>query len=309
MSFVGTLVSAVLPVLSIAAVGYAFARYRDIDAEPLSAISLYILLPALVFHSLATTEIPSGVVVTTFLGIFAFVIGMFVIAEAVCYVGGISGGMRNALVLTAIFPNVGNYGLPLADFAFGSVGREVAVLFIVAQSVLMYSLGIYVASRRSDRTSTAALSRIFQLPLIYAVAVALVLRAFGWVPSEDLAIMEAIAMTGDASIPVMLLILGMELATLTHSASIRRVVQASTLVLVIGPIVALGIAVTVALPAAIARPFVLLGAMPAAITPLLLLVEFGSDTSKEGVEYASSVIFITTIVSVVTLSLIIIAIQ
>ncbi|MUW13988.1 AEC family transporter [Halorubrum sp. CBA1125] len=305
-SLAGPLVSAVLPVLSIAGVGYAFATYQDVDAEPLSVISLYVLLPALVFHSLATTEIPTDVAVTAFLGVYGFVFVMLVVAEAVCYLFGVSGTMRNALVLTAMFPNVGNYGLPLADFAFGSIGREIAVIFIIAQSTLMYSLGVFIASRRSDRTWKGAFSRIFQLPVIYAVIVALLLRALGRVPSSGHAMMEAIAMTGNATIPIMLLLLGMKLAGLRRGASFGRIFQASALVLVVSPVVALGFALLLALPAAVMRPFVLLGAMPTAITPLLLLIEFGDPSSNHDVEYASSVIFLTTILSIGTLSLIIV---
>ncbi|QHS16685.1 AEC family transporter [haloarchaeon 3A1-DGR] len=305
-SLAATLLSTVLPVLSIAGIGYVFATYRDIDVEPLSVISLYVLLPALVFHSLATTELSTDVAITAFLGVYGFVFAMLVLAEAVCYLTGISGTMRNALVLTALFPNVGNYGLPLVDFAFGSVGREVAVIFIIAQATLMYSLGIFIASRRSDRTWKAAFSRIFQLPVIYAVAVALLLRALNRVPNPDHAVMEAVAMTGNATIPIMLLLLGMQLANLRRQAEAARIFQASSLVLLVSPVVAFGFGRLLALPESIVGPFVLLGAMPAAITPLLLLIEFGGESSGEGVEYVSSVIFITTILSIGTLSVIIV---
>ena len=212
-------------------------------------------------------------------------------------------------MLTVIFPNVGNYGLPLADFAFGPSGRETAVIFIIGQSILMYTLGTFVASRRTDRTVGAAIGRIFSLPLVYAVGAAVALRALGWVPSPDLAIMEAIALTGDATIPVMLLILGMELATLQRTAELRRLVETSTLVLLIGPIVAFGFATSVGLPTSIRNPFILLGAMPPAITPLLLLIEFGDEDSTIGVEFASSVIFLTTLLSLATLSAVILLLQ
>lgn len=305
-SLAGTLISAVLPVLAIAGVGYVFAKYREVDIEPLSVISLYVLLPALVFHSLATTELSADVAITVFLGVYGFVFAMLVLAEAVCYFGGMSGTMRNALVLTAIFPNVGNYGLPLSDFAFGSVGREVTVIFIIAQATLMYSLGIFIASRRSDRTWKAAFSHIFQLPVIYAVAGALLLRTLNQVPNPDHAVMEAVAMTGNATIPIMLLLLGMQLANLRRQAGVTRIFEASSLVLLVSPVVTFGISHLLSLPESIVGPFVLLGAMPAAITPLLLLIEFGDESSREGVEYISSVIFITTILSIGTLSVIIV---
>ncbi|MDY7082925.1 MAG: AEC family transporter, partial [Halobacteria archaeon] len=48
---------AILPVLSIAGVGYILGRFRDIDAKPLSTITIYVLAPALVFDSLVGTEI------------------------------------------------------------------------------------------------------------------------------------------------------------------------------------------------------------------------------------------------------------
>lgn len=307
MALIETLLSAVLPVFSIAAIGYGFAKRREINVEPLSTVSVYILLPALVFHSLATSDIATEVALAAFFGVYGFVLAMFVLTEAVCYFSDLSDSMRNALLLTVIFPNVGNYGLPLSDFAFGSTGREMAVIFIIAQATLMYSMGVFIASRRSDRTSMAAFVRVFHLPMIYAVAAALLLRGLGWVPSPDQAIMEAIALTGEATIPIMLLILGMELATVRRTASVRRVFQATSLTLVISPVIALGIALFLELPNTIAKPFVLLGAMPSAITPLLLLIEFGGESPTDGIEFASAVIFITTVLSIGTVSLLIIA--
>ncbi|MDY7082926.1 MAG: AEC family transporter, partial [Halobacteria archaeon] len=64
------------------------------------------------------------------------------------------------------FPNTANYGIPLSVFAFPEVGRTTAVLYVIGSSVMIYTVGIYIASDDSS------LRRVFELPLIYAVVLA-----------------------------------------------------------------------------------------------------------------------------------------
>jgi predicted permease len=54
LSIFGT---AILPIVTIAAAGFVLGRLRDVDADPLNTVTVYVLAPALVFHSLATTDL------------------------------------------------------------------------------------------------------------------------------------------------------------------------------------------------------------------------------------------------------------
>ena len=172
MSLVAALTDAILPVLSIAAVGYALGRGRDVDVDGIATVTIYVLTPALVFHSLVTTPIGEATAFVLGAGVVAYTLGMLAIAAGVGSALGESGATYGGLLLSSSFPNAGNYGIPLAAFAFGAVGRSTAVLYIVFQSVLMYTAGVSIASEGASTSVRDAVVEIFRLPLVYAVVAA-----------------------------------------------------------------------------------------------------------------------------------------
>lgn len=295
--------SAVLPVVTIAGVGYVLGRVREVDVDALATITIYVLAPALIFHSLVTTPIDRGTATRLFVGVAAFTLLLAGIATGVGRALGESGGTLDALVLSSSFSNAGNLGIPLSAFAFGALGRSTAVLFLVPQSVLMYTFGVYVASRGSAGSSRDALLSVVRLPLVHAVAAAGLARAADVVPPADSAAMEAIKLTGDAAIPVMLLLLGVQLADSSGGSTVVRTLPATALKLLVAPAVALGLALVLGLSGTVGRVFVLECATPVAITPLMLAVEFGTGGENvSAADYVSTAILVSTLASLATLT-------
>lgn len=306
MSLLSALGTAILPVLSVAAVGFLLGRLREIDVDPLGTITIYVLTPALVFYSLATSEMSGGLAARLIAGVAVFTFAMVGLAEGVGRLLGESEPVLGAMVLSSSFPNAGNYGIPLAAFAFGAVGRSTAVLFIAGQAVLMYTVGVYLASRGEDTDLLGSVAEVFRLPLVYAVVAAWVARWLGVVPPTDTAMMETLRLVGDSAIPVMLLMLGIQLANTRHGAAASRVGVSNALKLVVAPLVGVGVALALGLASdpGVARVFVLECGMPAAITPLILSIEYdeGGHGGLSGPEYLSTAIFTSTLLSVVTLT-------
>ncbi|WP_158055473.1 AEC family transporter [Halorussus halophilus] len=306
MSLLSALSTAILPVLSVAAVGFLLGRTREIDVDPLGTITIYVLTPALVFYSLATSSLSGALAAKILGGVALFTAAMVGLAEGAGRLLGETEPVQGALVLSSSFPNAGNYGIPLSAFAFGAVGRSTAVLYIAGQSVLMYTVGVYLASRGEESDVLGSVSEVFRLPLVYAVVAAGLARWFGVVPPTDTAAMETLKLVGDSAIPVMLLILGIQLANTRHGASISRVGVSNGLKLVVAPLVGAAVAVGLGMAtndATVARVFVLECGMPAAITPLILAIEY--DEGGDGLtapEYISTAIFASTLASVVTLT-------
>jgi malate permease and related proteins len=58
----------------------------------------------------------------------------------------ISKTQVSVMLLGTIFPNSGNYGAPVAMFAFGATGFQYAVIFMVIHAFLMNTVGIFIAS-------------------------------------------------------------------------------------------------------------------------------------------------------------------
>lgn len=323
-------VRSILPVLGLAGVGYLLGR-RGLDVAPLNTVTVYVLAPALVFYTLATTTIPADVVATLTVGVVAYTVGMTALAAAVARAAGASEPVFGAIVLAATYPNSGNLGIPVADFAFGATGRSTAVLFLAVQSILIYTLGAYTAARGgsvADGSGAGAdgsvapagtavhtgaedsgsagvarsrvlvdLRRVLRLPLVYAVVLALGARWLGLVPATGTTLMRTVQLTGDAAIPILQLVLGASLASLSvGGVASGRIAVPSALKLLAAPALAVALAWLLRFgDPTVARVFVLEAAMPAAITPVVLVGEFG-DADAQG--YLSAVILVTTLASI-----------
>ena len=309
VSLLSALGTAILPVLSVSAVGFLLGKLRDVDVDALSTITIYVLTPSLIFYSLATSDISGALAAKLVGGVGLFTLAMVLLAEGVGRLLGESEPVLGGLVLSSAFPNAGNYGIPLSAFAFGAVGRSTAVLFIAGQSLLMYTVGVYLASRGGDTDLRGAVGEVFRLPLVYAVVAAWAVRWLGVVPPTDTAVMETLRLVGDSAIPVMLLMLGIQLANTQHGASFSRVGVANGLKLFVAPAVGVGVALALGLTSdpTVARVFVLECAMPAAVTPLILSIEYdsGGDGGLTAPEYVSTAIFASTVGSLATLTVLI----
>ena len=310
MSLLSVLGSAVLPVVAVAGVGYLLGTARGLSVDPLATVTLYVLAPSLVFHTLVTTPIAAGTVARIGAGVGAFTVAILAVAEAAGRTLGESEPVLGGFVLASGFPNAGNYGIPLSAFAFGAVGRSTAVLYIAAQSVLMYTLGIYVASRGGTGAAAGSVRRVLRQPLVYAVLVALAVRRLGLAPPADGAFMQTVKLTGDAAIPVMLLLLGIQLANSTRGGTVGRVLPAMGIKLLVAPALAVGVALLVGLEGTVGRVFVLECAMPAAVTPLLFTIEFEGDLpGLSAADFVSTAILVSTVASLATLTALIAVLQ
>lgn len=312
MSLTAAFTTAILPILSIAVVGYLLGRTTSLDVGPINTVGLYVLLPALAFHSAATTSLGGGEALKLGVGVVGYVLLMIALAWAVGRLTGTSGPLLGALMLAAAFPNSGFVGIPLSEFAFGETGRTTAVLYLTIQSLMVYTLGVYIASRGADRGVREAVTEVFRLPLLYAVLAAVAMRSLGVVPAADAAAMETVRLVGDAAIPVMLLVLGIQLSK-TDVTAVSRSVSPSALKLIGAPIVGLGVALALGFSdPVVARVFVLECATPTAVTPLALVIEYADDVSVDGLtapEYLSTAVFMTTVFGVVVLTVLVALLQ
>jgi hypothetical protein len=301
--------TAILPIITLAAVGVVLGRARDIDIDPLNTVTVYVLVPALIFHSIATASFGGATLARIGIATVAYLVAMVAAAEAVGRLFGMDEPILSALVLVSAFPNSGNYGIPLSEFAFGATGRSTAVVYLTAQAVLLYTGGVYIAQRSGGAHGFGGMKRALKIPLVYAVVAGVLARWLGVVPPADGTAMTTLALVGNASIPVMLLILGIQLADTDYGAALAEVGVASVLKMAVAPALAVGIALLVGFDdPTIARTFVLECATPAAITPLLLVVEFGGESVGDGLsvaEYVSTTVLVTTVLSVPVLTLLI----
>jgi len=304
MSLLGILATAILPVVAIAAIGFALGRAKDTEPDALNAITVYVLAPALVIHSLTTSSLAGSTIVDVVLVVVLFTAAMIALAESVARSTGHSEPLLGAFVLATAFPNTGNFGIPLADFAFGATGRSTAVLVTALQGVMLYTVGIYLAARGREGSPLADMRRGFGVPLVYAVVVALAARWLGVVPAADTTLMQTLELLGNASIPVMLLILGIQLSSVDGDGDVRPIGTASAMRLLVAPLLAIAAVLAVGVGnATVARVVVVLLATPTGVTTIILVGAFSQDVDGLSAdEFISATVFLTTVASVVTVT-------
>ncbi len=309
---VSVFTTAILPIVAVGGVGYLLGSVRDVGTDGLNTVVVYVLAPALVFHSLATTTLAGATLVRITVAVVLFHIVAIVVAEAAGRAVGASRTALAALILVTAFPNTGNYGIPVSNFAFGETGRATAVVALSVQAVLIYSLGVYIAGRGSGGGVAAGVRRVFGVPLVYAVVAALLARWLGVVPPTESTVMSTLQLVGDSAIPLMLLVVGIQLARTDVGSTLSTVGGAVGLKMVVAPVLGVGVALAVGFSdPVVARTFVLETAMPSAVTPVILVGEFaeGEVAGVPVAEFVSTAIFATTLVSVVTLTALIVILQ
>jgi predicted permease len=283
----------ILPIFVVAAIGFALARFSSTSVKTMSAVSFNALSPCLVFDQLVQSSIGGGVFGRMVIFCILLTMVMGIIAWLAAMPCRLNRQTLTSFLLVVMFSNSGNYALPVVLFAFGREALAYASVYFVASAIVTYTVGVAVAA--SGRGDLRHVVRgIVRVPALYAVAAAgLVLVTHTIVP---VAITRPIALLGDAAIPVMLLILGMQLERAVMPNRPGIVALAVGLSLLVGPLV--GIALTMGLGlTGLARQVAIVGAsMPAAVITTVLALEFDLDAS-----FATGAVFLSTILSPFTL--------
>ncbi len=287
----------ILPIFVLAAIGFLLAHYSAVDARPLSRITFNALSPCLVFHLLTTSTI-SGADFGRMALFCVLVMGSIGALARLAAIGlRLDRPTTIALMLVVMFSNGGNYGLPVAMFAFGNQALAFASVYFVCSSVLTYTAGVFLAA--SGRRSVAqALRGVTRVPTIYAVATAGLVLWLG-VPLPDV-IVRPIAMLSDAALPLMILVLGMQLERAARPERVTVVATAVTLSILVTPLLGFGFARLLGLEGAAFQAAVIQASMPAAVVTTILALQYEVAPS-----FVTSVVVISTLLSPFTLTWII----
>jgi malate permease and related proteins len=283
-----------LPILLVSGAGFLLGKTLDIDSRSLGRVVFYVFSPILVFNLLLHTELSSGQILATvaytvsvclLIGILAFLCGRLLNFER---------PVLMALIITAAFGNTGNYGLPLVSFAFGQDALAFATLNFVTSVVLFNTAGVLVASLGHMDLKTAA-AGVFKVPAVYGVLLAGLLNRFHVVLPTPLE--RTIGLAANGSIPVMIILLGLELSHVKWAHGLPAIGLSAGLRLLAGPAAGFLLAALFGFQGSVRQGNVIESGMPAAVTTTVLATEYGLDTSL-----VTAMVFLGTILSPLTLT-------
>jgi hypothetical protein len=222
---------------------------------------------------------------------------------AVVRLAGLDLQLGNTLMVSSFFGNVAYLGYPVVSSAFPERAAELSIIISI-YTLVLFSVGIFIleSSREHPKGVSQILFRIAINPFIVAIALGFVFIGLE-IPVPGV-LYEALSMIRGSASAVVLISLGIFLA---HRIPLRRVWRPTLAIVALRLAVVPGLffLVSGAVGLAEARAVsVVEAAMPLAVTPFALSSMYPLDR-----EVLVTSIFVTTILSAVTLPAFIVLVQ
>lgn len=292
-SFLGIVANTLLPIFLIVGLGVLVERRLKINPRALSRVVVYLFSPCLVLGSMAQSDLGAGELGGIIGAATIISLLMTMVGWALARLFRLEHKLASAFVLSVVLVNAGNYGLALNEFAYGSAGVERAVIFFVVTAMVGNTLGVYLASRGTASIRRSLLN-VLTVPLPYATALGLTLNLSG--RSLPLPIERAVTVLGDAAVPCMMLVLGLQLSRTVVKGRIGPIALATAARLIIAPLIAFPVTGALGLTGLARQVSIIEASMPTAVTAGVLATEFGGDA-----EYVTAVILVSTVASALSL--------
>jgi len=276
------LLGIILPVFLVIALGFFYARRSRPDMTWVNRINLNVLAPALIFSALANKDFDLYANRTLILGAIGVVAGSGLLAWPFAKL--LHEDVRT-FVPPMMFNNCGNMGLPLAALAFGQAGLSAMVALFTISNLLHFTVGVHIVNRNAEFWP------VFRNPMVVATFIGF---AFAIVhpPLPDW-LMLAVKMTGDAMIPLMLISLGVRMATVSWGGWNLGVVGALVCPLT-GVAMAALMSPVLGLDPTQQGLLILFGCLPPAVLNFIVAEQYNQEPAK-----VASIVLIGNIASLV----------
>jgi hypothetical protein len=277
------IINIVLPTFIVILVGYLLGKVKRLDMAAVVDLIFYIGLPTLAFTAMLSKEIilldaskvwASAIFIMAGTGAVAFVV--FRVARF----------KHSGLYVPIIVMNAVNIPFPVMSMAYGQAGLLAATLFYIPVTLLSFTVGVMILSRRNWRDG---IKETLRMPAIYGAVLGLLFNLLH-IKVPDL-LFNPVQLIGTMVIPLTLLVLGYRLSSV-------RITDLPSTALASGIRVGVGLGMGFAAASVfgltgISRSVVILdSAMPSAANTSILAMKYGNEP-----ELVSSVVFVTTIAS------------
>jgi len=277
-------------VMAVGAIMRLTGLFKDEAAEGVNNLILYVAMPSMMIMSMQRDYD------TALLGELGWV---FITALGVHLASGLIGylifrrqpsGEREPLILITIFSNCAYIGFPLITATFGEHALIDGAMYSLAFNLCIWTLGVAVCVGRMEprRLLTPGL-----LAVLAGLALFLLRIRLPVILSTPLNLLGAL------TVPLAMLLIGVRMVNLRPRQLLdARVYVVSALRLLALPALTFAILTAFGLPAFVVRVVTLLCAAPGGtIAPIL------AAKHRCGPEYASQLVAITTLISLITLPL------
>lgn len=262
----------------------------------LRRILLEITLPLLVINSF-TFDFSEGMS-RNVLSSFIYSIVFMAIGGIISYILLIpmKSEKRKILHFANVFSNCGFIGFPIINSLYGAEGVVYTSIFNMVFTIVLWTYGIMIFS---DKISRENIKKVLVNQAIIAVYVGIPMMIVNI--KLPLAILDTTKIVGDMTAPISMIIVGSILSKVNIKDAFKEisVYYGSLIKLVLIPLILIGIKVVLKDNSNIINTIIIIQAMPAAAMTSILAADFNKEK-----EYSAIVVFITTLLSIVTIPII-----
>jgi predicted permease len=217
MSFATGLISAILPLYLMIALGYVAGRWLHVSSQQIAGMVIYLIVPVVFFGAVATTPLnPSYLLlpVIAFLMSAVMALVMYTVARRL-----FRDATANLIGQASCTANTGYFGVPLFLSLQPEHALGVYLLAIIGISVSEATLGYYIIAR-GHFTAREAVRKLLRLPLLYACAAGLVTNVL--VPAWPEVMIKTLIQFRGAYVVLGMMMIGVGLASLKGLEVNRR---------------------------------------------------------------------------------------
>lgn len=287
-------ISVVIPTFVIFLIGYIGQRQLNLDTKTASTLALYLMSPFLAFRTFYTNSVDERFV---YLVLYAVLLCSLLILSVYgyCLIRKKQQDF-NALVLSSAFMNNGNYGTPIVLFAFGTKGFEIAIMLMVIQQLIMSTAGIFFAAQGSAGSTglSGARRAVYRMPIAYGAIIGFSFQMAGIQMPDP--VYQGIDYVANAAIPTIMVILGMQLASIPwRFEESEKLFFSLTSRLIWSPIIAFCLTVLLPVDELTAAIMITMAATPTAANTTMFAIQYGTQP-----QFVSRATLFSTLFSIIT---------
>ena len=291
-----TVINQVLILFLIIGVGYYGRKRNIINGEinkGLNKILLELTLPMMIVSSFDYTFSSEIMINIVKIFIYSLVIHIFLIIISILPYIKFDKDKRDILRFITIFSNCGFMGYPVLGSIYGKIGILYASIFNIPSNIFMWSFGVMLFSKNKK---SKGLKNILLNPGILAVFIGVFLFIFSIKLPKP--IYSTLKSVGDVTTPLSMIIIGAMIGDISFKKVFKEIsiYYASFIRLVLVPLTIYFILNMLDVDFMVRNVVVIVEAMPAAALSAI----FAQAYNKKH-EFASQAVFITTLLSVITI--------
>lgn len=274
------------PAAILASIGIVWSKKGiDFPVQFVTTLVIYVGMPALLFHTLATSTVSLSSLGDMVLAALAVHVVFVIVAVSLLKL--YKKDWRLCIAHTC--GNTGNLGLPVCFFAYGEAGLAYAMTFFSVQCLLLFSVGEAVLA------GNPSIKPALRSPILHSVWMGMLVRYMDWTVPKFM--MDTVSLLGQLVIPIMLITLGVSLAKMSAS-SLPSTIRWSLVRTVIALIIGFSIATLFGMEGVARGVLIIEAAAPVAVFNFLMAIRHNRDSVE-----ISGLILVTHLAAIVYLPL------